>query len=222
MAQYIFGYGSLIEQQSRMSTVPNANKVIPAIIQGYTRGWWARTKVIGFSTTYLGCLAYDSELLKDYDRPDHVNGVLFEVTQHEIDRLDDREKNYTRVRVPLEKISTYNTVLPADAIIWVYLNEFRDKQEFLDSLASKEFPLVQSYVDICINGCIEIERDFVDAKKAGYLTDFFTSTILWSTWWANDRIFPRRPHVHCKNAFVIDSHVQDHLGNEIFDSIYIE
>jgi cation transport regulator ChaC len=222
MAQYIFGYGSLIEQHSRMLTVPNVKKAFPAIIKGYTRGWWARTKVIGFSTTYLGCLEHNSELLSGQDLPDYVNGVLFEVVQEEVTQLDEREKNYKRVQIPLEKITAYETALPGDAVVWVYLNKFEDKKDFLNSCATKDFPIVQSYVDICINGCFEIERDFADAKKDSYLNNFISSTIFWSPFWANDRIYPRRPHVHCRNAFLIDQYLKENLDKSIFESIYIE
>lgn len=42
------------------------------------------------------------------------------------------------------------TKSPPEGDIWFYANK---KKQY----ASKEFPIVQSYVDICLNGCLELE-----------------------------------------------------------------
>ena len=56
MKIYIFGYGSLIESESRTRTTKNAKDVYPAYVKGYMRGWFARVDVPGISTTFLGCI----------------------------------------------------------------------------------------------------------------------------------------------------------------------
>lgn len=83
-----------------------------------------------------------------------------------------------------------------------------------------DFPIVQSYVDICINGCLEIENSIPKAKEDHFTIDFIRSTTKWNTHWANDRIYPRRPFMYRKNAFAIDTILKDNLP-ELFSKIYI-
>jgi hypothetical protein len=63
LQQYIFGYGSLIEQASRMRTTPAVMYVLPARVRGYARGWWARTGVNLFKHPLSEIIEYISELL---------------------------------------------------------------------------------------------------------------------------------------------------------------
>jgi hypothetical protein len=51
---YIFGHGSLIEDESRQRTTPSARDAWPARVSGIRRGWWARGAKSGLTTTYLG------------------------------------------------------------------------------------------------------------------------------------------------------------------------
>jgi len=52
--QYIFGYGSLIERESRMRTWPSAEFASPVVVKGIARGWFDQTDVPSWSPTYLG------------------------------------------------------------------------------------------------------------------------------------------------------------------------
>jgi cation transport regulator ChaC len=83
---YIFGYGSLIEQASRMRTTPAAMYVLPASVKGYIRGWWARTGAVGFSTTFAGAIP---------DASGSMNGVVYAVSDDELARTNKREAGYT-------------------------------------------------------------------------------------------------------------------------------
>ncbi|MFT3704378.1 MAG: gamma-glutamylcyclotransferase family protein [Agriterribacter sp.] len=223
MSNFIFGYGSLIDHESRLMSLPKAAEVIPVKANGLSRGWWARTKVNGFSTTYLGCLNADSPFLKNYHCAHFINGVIFKVTDAEMLVLDEREKNYNRVRLQNSQLEFYDKKITLDSPVWVYLNRFANSDELLQSLPCKDFPIVQSYVDVCINGCIVLELAFQAAKEKNFIRDFMHTTSFWSEYWANDRIFPRRPHVHCRNAFAIDSILKEYLPDKsIFDRIYIE
>jgi hypothetical protein len=82
---YIFGYGSLIEQASRLKSTPSALYVLPSRARGYVRGWWHRTGVIGFSTTFLGAIPAESG---------YMNGVIYAVDEQELDATDKREIGY--------------------------------------------------------------------------------------------------------------------------------
>lgn len=221
MKNYIFGYGSLIEKQSRTSTTPDAVNAYPVQINGFVRGWWARTGVAGFSTTFLGCIAVGDAFKRVFSCT-HVNGVVYEVSAADLGKTDAREKGYTRTEVPRDAITDYTHALDADAKVWVYLNQFSGDADLDKCLPDEHFPIVQSYADICLNGCLEIEEQFPEAKQNGFLADFIKSTQCWSGSWANDRIYPRRPFIYCPNAFKIDALLKQHLPGCIFDSIYIE
>src|ERR1700722_13480060 len=73
-SKYIFGYGSLIQIESRTRTVPSAFAASPAIVKGITRGWYYQSPSAGLSPTYLGAV----------DTADATtNGVIYGVTDSE-------------------------------------------------------------------------------------------------------------------------------------------
>ncbi|WP_339337259.1 MULTISPECIES: gamma-glutamylcyclotransferase family protein [unclassified Croceitalea] len=219
---FIFGYGSLINKKSRQGTSPSAFSAIPVKVKNHTRGWFARTGVKGLSTTFLGCLRNDSDFLNENTKSPFVNGVLYEVNKDELPILDKREKRYIRTKIEYNDIEPYQSELPKEISVWVYTNEFNDENEFLNSLPNKEFPIIQSYVDLCISGCYEIETEFDKAKEERFSEQFITSTTNWNKYWANDRIYARRPHVYCPNAYEIDEQLCTLIPSTIFNAIYIE
>ncbi|MEM9364228.1 MAG: gamma-glutamylcyclotransferase [Bacteroidota bacterium] len=211
---YIFGYGSLIEKESRMRTTPEAQIVHPVIVKGFKRGWFARTGVYTLSTTFLGCVSDENAL---------VNGVIYKISDEDLPLLDKREANYKRKLINPEKIEFLSDLDDLDCAIWVYTNTFTSERELLKNVPDKNFPIVQSYVDICINGCLEIEQEFEKAKEIGFAQMFIESTAYWNTFWANDRIYPRRPFIHRPNANTIDNYLKTYLQDKtLFDQIYIE
>jgi hypothetical protein len=66
--------------------------------------------------------------------------------------------------------------------------------------------MVQSYVDICIHGCLEVEGKYPTA--AGFTQDFIATTEEWSRCWVNDRLYPRRPFIFQPAAGQIDAALQ--------------
>lgn len=214
MKEYIFGYGSLIEMESRLRTTPKAKVVFPVRVNGFKRGWFARTGVSGLSTTFLGCVE---------DEKSHTNGVIYEVNQDDLEKTDKREKGYERVKIEFKDIEDFSAQIDKDSNIWIYANRFESNKIPESNLPSTKFPIVQSYVDICLNGCLEIENLFPKAKKNEFAVDFIRSTVHWSKYWVNDRIYPRRPFIYRPNAYTIDKLLQDNLPDEsIFDNIYFE
>ena len=81
---------------------------------------------------------------------------------------------------------------------------------------------MQSYVDICLNGCLEIEATYPLAKEAEFAETFLKTSTNWSKYWVNDRIYPRRAFIYIPNASKIDALIKKVLGEEIFSSIEIE
>jgi cation transport regulator ChaC len=210
LQQYIFGYGSLIEQASRMRTTPAAMYVLPARVRGYARGWWARTGAIGFTTTFVGAIP---------EKSSSVNGVIYTVSEQELKADDEREQGYKRVDVTnsVEILSGSTPGSAPQGKVWIYVNDFKEG-ELEKSLPTPQFPIVQSYVDICLTGCLQIEQGFPDAGE--FASEFITSTLKWSKYWENDRVHPRRPFVAVPQWSTIDALLQKHL-RELFAEIQL-
>ena len=169
MKNYILGYGSLIEKESRLRTTPSAELAFPVIVSGFKRGWFARTGVSGLSTTFLGCIR---------DEHSHMNGIIYEVSEYDLHLTDLREKGYKRVRIDIENILDTTGTLRKRSNVWIYTNVF-DYNKIPDSvLPNKNFPIVQSYVDICINGCFELEAKFPIAKEKMFAQSFIQNNPL--------------------------------------------
>ena len=194
---YIFGYGSLIEQASRMRTTPAAMYVLPARAPGFARGWWARTGAIGFTTTFLGAIPEGSS---------SMNGVVYAVSKEELEATNEREQGYTPTDITSTVQILSGSYKPTDKV-WIYVNKFKEGER-QKSLPTPQFPIVQSYVDICLNGCLQIEHGFPDAGD--FAREFIESTQEWSVYWENDRVQPRRPFT-VPAAWKIDALLQKHL-----------
>jgi len=203
---YIFGYGSLIDRTSRIKTSPNAVEALPVIVIGFRRFWGARTGVPGSSTTYLG-------LQHDTNRT--CNGVVFKTSPDGLKDIDKREKNYKRQLINPKNVDWLCSEYPNNIKkLWVYLTTEEHKPDV-------HYPILQSYVDICLNGCLEIETEYPMAKKRGYFDHFLKSTDGWSRYWVNDRISPCAPHKMTPNAGIIDAKLSDFFPDE-FAEIKIE
>src|SRR5271154_2796614 len=111
---YIFGYGSLIEQASRMRTTPAAMYVLPASVKGYIRGWWARTGAVGFSTTFVGAIPETSS---------SMNGVVYAVSKEELEATNKREQGYTPIDITNTVQILSGRYKPTDKV-WIYVNKF--------------------------------------------------------------------------------------------------
>lgn len=205
--QFIFGYGSLVESQSRARTSPSALYAFPANVKGIQRGWFDQTGGFSISTTYLGAVP---------DPKSTCNGVIFQVSQQQLAAFDQRETGYKRDRIDQKDIEMLDGSASAPAgDIWYYANT---KKQY----ASREFPIVQSYVDICVNGCLELEATYPKAKEKKFAETFLKTCSDWSKYWVNDRLYPRRAFIYVPNANTIDGLIVKVLGKEMFSSIQIE
>jgi hypothetical protein len=72
---------------------------------------------------------------------------------------------------------------------------------------TSKFPMVQSYVDLCINGCLELESLYRTAN--GFTQEFIRTTTGWNAYWVNDRIYPRRPFIYAPKAGGIDKALKE-------------
>jgi cation transport regulator ChaC len=205
--QYIFGYGSLVQRQSRVETCPGAEFAFPVIVHGVSRGWFDQTGGTSWNPTYLG--AY---LSKDAV----CNGVIFPVTSAELAAYGEREVGYQLTKIDASQIIMLDgsqTVPEAD--IWFYGNTEK-------KFPSSEHPIVQSYVDVCLDGCLEIEAMYPLARQANFAEQFLRTTSNWQPPWINDRIYPWRPSVYVPRASQIDALIRKVLGEDIFAKITLK
>lgn len=203
--QYIIGYGSLMQEQSRLRTSPSAGLGYPVMVSGYRRGWYARGNNVGFDTTYLGIIPEASS---------QVNAVLYQIKDEaELLATDRRENFYCRLPVKPPEFKLLVEAPAPSGEVWIYVN----RPEGL-ALPDRQYPIVQSYVDIFLSGCLEQEKKY-------QLTDFAKQCIKttrdWSAFWVNDRLYPRRPHIYQPQADRIDLLIKDNLP-EYFRKIKIE
>jgi cation transport regulator ChaC len=202
--QYIFGYGSLVQRQSRVGTWARAEFASPVIVHGVSRGWFDQTGGTSWNPTYLGAL-----LSKDAV----CNGVIFPVTAAEFAAYGDREVGYQLTKIGASQITMLDGSETApEADIWFYGNTEK-------RFPSSEHPIVQSYVDVCLDGCLEIEAMYPLARQAKFAEQFVRTTSNWQPPWINDRIYPWRPSVYVPRAAQIDALIQEVLGKEIFAKI---
>lgn len=204
--QYIVGYGSLMQDESRKRTSPDAGPAHPVEVTGYRRGWITRGSSLGFSATYLGAVQ---------DRASRLNAVIYRVALQELEATDKRERSYCRAIVPLPDLKMLGAsfALPADAQAWIYVSRGPSVE-----LPSGKYPIVQSYVDVFLSGCLEQEERF---GVAGFAEQCIETTSGWSEHWVNDRIYPRRPFVYEPRARQIDTLLSKELPR-YFSRIRIE
>ena len=204
-AQYIIGYGSLMQNESRQRTTPNANISYPVKVNGYQRGWFTKGSKVGFSTTFLGVVQSKESAL---------NAAIYTIDVTEISTMDKREFSYCRLAVEPANYSLLKQDIPlSPGQAWIYVN----KPNTI-ATANRHYPIVQSYVDIFLSGCLELEQRF---ELKDFAKQCLATTSNWSTQWMNDRIYPRRPFIYQPKARQIDQLLKEHLP-QYFQHIRIE
>ena len=194
MTAYVFGYGSLLERASRTRTNPDAIGAWPARVTGYQRGWFHQfADNVGSSCTYLGAIEAKGKT---------TNGVIYRVADFESTKA--RETGYTAIPLKAGEITMLDGGGPLeidkDEKVYIFIS---NKDSISKTKApTPQFPMVQSYVDLCVNGCLELESLYRTAK--GFPAEFIRTTTGWNANWVNDRIYPRRPFIYAPTASAID------------------
>jgi hypothetical protein len=158
--EFIFGYGSLINSASRNATVGK-------VAFGYIRAWVNRSSS-GFTGPGLRKPGTN-------EKASTVNGVLYPVENGDMAKYDVREQGYTRVEVPRDEIEPVSwQQLPATGKIWVYIPVKADNEPGVGlPVATAEFPLLESYIDVVVEGapglwrdlCARVARDHVGLEQ---------------------------------------------------------
>jgi len=205
MRTFIIGYGSLLKRASLNRTLPQVKEIEVIYLKNYKRSWSANENITPtLATTYLGIKKCDDS---------KMNAIIFEVEKDFLKLLDKREFLYDRVEVQVNDIEfiTSKFEITEKDTIWIYLTTNPHKP-------SKKTPIIQSYIDTCIAGALEIEQEF---KMENFAKDFIEMTDDWSEHWVNDRIYPRAPHIHEPEAYVIDKLLNESL-HDVFVKIIVE
>eukprot|EP00539_Tryblionella_compressa_P015218 CAMPEP_0178833884 /NCGR_PEP_ID=MMETSP0746-20121128/10789_1 /TAXON_ID=913974 /ORGANISM="Nitzschia punctata, Strain CCMP561" /LENGTH=372 /DNA_ID=CAMNT_0020496337 /DNA_START=99 /DNA_END=1217 /DNA_ORIENTATION=+ len=197
---YVFGYGSLICSSSRAISAPSlaasssGRPPLPVRIRNVQRSWSKRSQKS--SATYLG-VHFDSSFNASTNATTSASscvGVLIPIQDHqdELEALDEREVGYDRHFVPVSWIERVDDLLLSDGnnteiydgtflddmnnnnnndemnkntVVWAYVPQ-------VPLPATTEFPILQSYIDICLRGCLEIGPAF--------LKEFVDTTVGWN------------------------------------------
>ena len=208
LPQFIIGYGSLMEEASKRRTAPDTGLNRPVLVRGFQRAWNVRGNQIGFSTTYLGVDAPKTPDQRKVagepiDDPLMAAAAYQDFSEQGIAGTDERETFYCRYPVALHKIELLDGwAFPENAEVWIYALPRGQVGE----LPNERWPIVQSYVDIFLTGCLDLAKRVdqnlypdVDFAKACIAT-----TNGWSANWVNDRLYPRRAFIYQPNASTID------------------
>jgi len=218
---WLFGYGSILSEASRLATLAADSSEEPslaAVVEisaaaGFVREWNFRAPS-GF--TAVG-------LRRSPETATAICGVLFEVgSDCALGRFDAREKGYDRVQLEPSQVSVLDGHAAAtaelerararraedaigveDHLFWVYVP--RETQP-----ASDEFPICQTYVDVCLSGCLE---------RGGHelANRWVVTTGGWSQYWLNDAPMSRRPWLHRPRHAEVDAVLKEHAERTRFD-----
>jgi cation transport regulator ChaC len=171
MINYVFGYVSLLERASRTRTNPESVGAWPARVTGYQRGWFHQfADNVGSSCTYLGAEKAAGKT---------INGVIYSVSDFE--KTKQRETGYTAIQLKAPDIAMLDGSGPLAMGDDVKVYIFVSKQDSISKTRepTAQFPMVQSYVDICINGCLELDSLY-RAAKGSFTQEFIRTTTGWN------------------------------------------
>jgi len=193
---FIFGFGSIINDESRQSTVPEAGDAIPVRISkefGYRRVWNFQSPSAKLTALGLVKIINPSEQTT-------INGIIYSIEDDNIIKFDEREEGYTRLEIPIQYIENYNWLeLPKHNIkVWIYVPNGKNGIPGIGlAPPDKYYPILQTYLDIVIIGCLKYGID--------YAVEFLYTTGWWNKYWLNDRQVPRRPWIFQKKYKEVDN-----------------
>jgi len=148
MKKYIFGYGSLVNNRSRNTTLKrNSESIITTIHKdfGYIRKWNYYDKNI--NKIALG--------LEKNINGDYINGIIFNVEEDELVELDQREIGYERIIIPNKFVNCNEIILSEEIIIYTYIPTEKFKIKEINKNKDNK-----KYLNICCDGFIKYGESF--------------------------------------------------------------
>lgn len=158
-ANFVFGYGSLVDKKrlSRFLNLdkPNSEAIVFCKLKGYRRVW----NIAMNNTIDIPNYKYYVNKVTD-ERPevyvaflniinnpyDTIGGVLFPVSQSDLELLDKRERNYHRIDVS-EKIQK-----EINGTVWTYIGLPKSEKNFLHGLRKNSVVISREYYRIVYDG----------------------------------------------------------------------
>lgn len=182
-----------MQKESKDRTHPHTGESVPIRVNGFERSWTCNGESVGFSTTYLG-------VDESSNKSAHLNAVYFKIYFAEtLHNYDAREKFYCRkevLRSDIKLVTSNTRHCLTNGQYWIYVTRPKYRKS-----PTEEYPIVQSYADTFLSGCLELETNHT---LDGFADECVHTTSGWDTSWVNDRIYPRRPFLYQKMAGQID------------------
>lgn len=170
---YVIGYGSLMNKDSRQITVPQATYAAPVLVKNFERLWASR----GNKSRATFLLAVPN---KDYT----MNAIYYKASASDIAATDLREASYCRVKIPNKDIIPLGVKSLPKGDYWMYVKDFKDAE-----FPTRDFPILQTYADVFMTGCLQTQAEF-NLTEYGNLC--FNTTYNWDLAnWLYDRSNPR-------------------------------
>lgn len=156
MKKYIFGYGSLVNNESRILTIKRHTEPIKVIIDsnfGYIRKW-------NYYNEDKNIIALG---LEKQNNSDNINGILFDVYDDEIALLDKREIGYEKIIIPpnfINILSKDKLQNMDNSIVYTYIptTDF-----IIDPNNIKKNKLNEVYLNKCIKGFLSYGYAFYES-----------------------------------------------------------
>ena len=235
---YIFGFGSIINTETHASWLTSSDHScldgVRANLRaslGFCRGWYFR------SNTGFTALGVKQSQDIDEEEGHDINGVVFRLPHAMLAAFDRREVGYDRIEVPREGLelmmndnhddnnidtttscTTQQFTIQPHEKIWIYVPQ---PQYCLE--ADVDHPILQSYVDTVLQGCLQWGGEPMAQQ-------FIQTTTSWSSFFLNDTPSSRRPWLYRKQYDVIDqllldsaelTHVHDRRHPEEFSKAFL-
>ena len=170
---FVVGYGSLMNKNSRKITVPEAEYASPVLVKNFERIWASRGQKSG--ATFLLAIPNEGYVM---------NAIYYKAKANDIAATDLREASYCRVKIPSKDLLPLGVKSLPKGDYWMYVKEFSDAE-----FPTRDFPILQTYADVFMTGCLQTQADF-NLTEFGQLC--FNTTYNWDLAnWLNDRTKPQ-------------------------------
>lgn len=149
----IFGYGSLINEESLKKTSPNSKIIYPAKIYGFIRVFNlpSTNRICPITKTSVAVLNVEKS---EYN--EHINGVCIEVSVDEFEYILEREKGYELIEIEIQDYNNENNRTKGFM--------FRARHyEAYDYVFESE--IQQEYLTICLEGAKNFGEQFLKEFK---------------------------------------------------------
>lgn len=147
-----FGYGSLINTESLLATVPDARNVRPGYIKGFRRDFsiwdpigWTQTNLDVAGEPFCGL-----DVMRESNQEARVNGVVFELSEGSLSALIEREREYEVIQT-----LAYDYDSSEEIGVCYLFSAGKNNGNFLF-----KSPAQIRYLEVCVNSCDKYGEKF--------------------------------------------------------------